>query len=634
MCGIIGYIGKNNEIGLGLEALKRLEYRGYDSAGMAVYDPVKKDIFSVKAVGKVVNLEKKLATIDLKGTPFLFYTRWATHGGATEANCHPHFDCQKNIYLIHNGIIENYRELKEKLIKEGHQFLSETDTEVLPHLIEKFFKGDLVTAVRKALSFVKGAYALAIIAKNDPQKLVLAKNSAPLLFGLGDNEFLAASDPSAIISRTKKVIYLDDGELAVLTPDNFSIQDFHQRKIAKPISEIDWDLEESQKKGFSHFMLKEIMEQPESLTNSLRGRLITDSGLAKLGGLESVQEKLREVERLNIIACGTAFYAALVGRYMLEEYAGLPSEVDFASEFRYRKPILDKKTASIFISQSGETADTLAALREVKRKGGLTLGIVNAVGSSLARETEAGVYNHAGPEIGVASTKAFTSQLLILALLTLFLARQRETSLVMGQRVAKEISKIPNLASEILDNNSAEIKNLAEAREKYRRQGNWQAADKVRREVKEKGVSFSNFLYLGRKYNYPVALEGALKLKEISYVHAEGYGAGEMKHGPIALIDENFPTIAICPSDSVYDKMISNIEEIKARKGKVITVATEGNEDIKNLADDVIYIPKTLEMLTPILSVIPLQLFAYHMGVIKGYDVDKPRNLAKSVTVE
>lgn len=622
MCGIVGYIGNKNDIRLGLEALKRLEYRGYDSAGMAVYDSEKKDIFSVKAVGRIYNLEKKLIDIDLKGMPFLFYTRWATHGGVSETNCHPHTDCQKNIYLVHNGIIENYRQLKEKLIKEGHQFCSETDTEVLVHLIEKFFQapnqnkfgtgqGNLEEAVSNALRFVKGTYALAIISKQDPEKLVLARNSAPLLIGLGENEFMAASDPSAVIAHTRKVIYLDDGEMAVLTPSQFGIWDWNQNKVEKTVNEIDWDLEEAQKGGYDHFMLKEIMEQPESVANSLRGRLIFDSGLAKLGGLEMVQHKLREVKRLNIVACGTAFYAALVGRYMFEEYAGLPCEVDFASEFRYRKQVLDKNTASIFISQSGETADTLAALREIKRKGGLALGIVNVVGSSMARETDAGVYNHAGPEIGVASTKALTSQLAILALLTLFLGRQREMSLVMGQRIAKEISGLPDLISKILNKTSPQIKNLAE---KYQK--------------------FNNFLYVARKYNYPIALEGALKLKEISYIHAEGYGAGEMKHGPIALIDENFPTMAICPSDSVYGKMISNIEEIKARKGKVIAVATEGNEDIKKIVEDVIYIPKTLEMLTPILSVIPLQLFAYYMGVLRGCDVDRPRNLAKSVTVE
>lgn len=610
MCGIVGYIGPKNDIRIGLEALKRLEYRGYDSAGMAVFDPEKNEIFVEKAVGRISNLEEKLSKTNLKGMPFLFYTRWATHGGVTELNCHPHTDCQRNIFLVHNGIIENYQILKEKLIKKGHKFVSETDTEVLPHLMEHFFRGNLEEAVGKTLRFVRGTFALAIISRQDPNKLVLARNSAPLLIGLGKNEYLAASDPSAVIAHTRKVIYLDDGEIAVLTPSNFFIQNFNQDRVEKTIQEIDWDLEEAQKGGYPHFMLKEIMEQPESIANSLRGRLIIDLGLAKLGGLELVQDRLRKIERLNIIACGTAFYAGLVGEYMLEEYAGIPTDVDLASEFRYRKPILDKKTASIFISQSGETADTLAALKEVKRKGGLSLGIVNVVGSSVARETEAGVYNHAGPEIGVASTKALTSQLTILALLTLFLARQREMSVVMGQRIAKELSKIPELAKQILAN-ATQIKALAQ---KYK--------------------DFKNFLFIGRKYNYPIALEGALKLKEISYIHAEGYGAGEMKHGPIALIDENFPTVAICPQDSVYEKMVSNIMEIKARNGRVIAITTEGNEEIKKIADEVIYIPKTLEMLTPILSVIPLQLLAYYMGVSRGCDVDKPRNLAKSVTVE
>jgi len=610
MCGIVGYIGNKNDIKIGLEALKRLEYRGYDSAGMAVYDSAKKEISTVKAVGRISNLEKKLSQTDLKGMPFLLYTRWATHGGVTEINCHPHTGCKRNIWLVHNGIIENYQTLKKQLIQKGHKFVSETDTEVLPHLIEHFFNGNLETAVRKALRFVKGTYALAIIAKEDPEKLVLARNSAPLLIGLGENEYLAASDPSAVVTHTKKVVYLDDGEIAVLSPSQFFIEDLNQVKVKKEVNEIDWDIEEAQKSGYPHFMLKEIMEQPESITDSLRGRLILDLGLAKLGGIQMVQDKLKEVEKFNIIACGTSYYAGMVGEYMFEEYVGIPTEVDLASEFRYRKPILDKKTANLFISQSGETADALGALKEVKRKGGLALGVVNVVGSSIARETDAGVYNHAGPEIGVASTKAFTSQLAILALLTLFLGRQREMSLVMGQRITKELSRIPDLVKKVLEQ-APQIEKLAQ---KYKHA--------------------SNFLFIGRKYNFPVALEGALKLKEISYAHSEGYGAGEMKHGPIALIDKNFPTIAICPLDSVYEKMVSNIQEIKARGGPVIALTTEGNKDIKDMVEEVIYIPKTLEMLTPILSVIPLQLLAYYMGVLRGCDVDKPRNLAKSVTVE
>ena len=611
MCGIVGYIGKQKDIRIGMEALKRLEYRGYDSAGMAVYNKERKEIDSIKAVGKVASLEEKLRSTNFEGSPFLFYTRWATHGQVTEENCHPHADCTGNIWVAHNGIIENYQQLKQELLGEGHVFLSETDTEVLPHLIEKFFTGNLEDATRKALSLVRGAYALAIIARDDSEKLVLAKYSAPLLIGLGDGEYLAASDPSAVITHTNKVIYLEDGELAILTPKTFSIQNYQQELVERDAEEIEWSLEDAKKGGYPHFMQKEIMEQPESIINSLRGRLLLDTGDVRLGGLEQVQEKLKNIEQVEILACGTAYLSGSVGTYMLQEYTGMPTKADIASEFRYKKPIIDKKTAYLFISQSGETADTLAALKEVKKKGGLALGIVNTVGSSIARETEAGVYNHAGPEIGVASTKAFTSQLTVLALLTLFLGRQRGMSFTMGQRIAKEIANLPVLVKETLETTNAIMEKIA---------------------IKYQGAR--DFLFIARKYNYPVALEGALKLKEISYIHAEGYGAGEMKHGPLAMIDENFPTIALCPSDSVYEKMISNIQEIKARKGPVIAIATQGNEDIKTIADDVIYIPKTLEMLTPILSVIPLQLFAYYMGILKGYDVDKPRNLAKSVTVE
>ncbi|MCH7828836.1 glutamine--fructose-6-phosphate transaminase (isomerizing) [Patescibacteria group bacterium] len=610
MCGIVGYIGHSTDIRIGMEALKRLEYRGYDSAGMAVYNKDRKEVDSVKAVGKVANLEEKLQGMNLKGSPFLFYTRWATHGGVTEENCHPHTDCKQNIWVAHNGIIENYRQLKEELSKEGHVFVSETDTEVIPHLIEKFFEGNLEEATRKALSSVRGAYALAIIAKDDPEKLVLAKYSAPLLIGLGKDEYLAASDPSAVITHTNKVVYLEDGELAVLTPESFSIQDYRQNHVSRQAEKIDWSLEDAKKGGYAHFMLKEIMEQPESIQNALRGRMVAQEGTAKLGGLEDMEEKLREIERVQILACGTASFMGRVGEYMIEEYVGLSCEVDIGSEFRYRKPVIDKRTLTIAISQSGETADTLAALKEAKRKGSPTVGIVNVVGSSVAREVDVGVYTHAGPEVAVASTKASTAQLAVLSLLTLFLGRQRQLSLVMGQRIAKELSRIPELVKSILERDE-EVKRIAE---KYK--------------------EVTNLWVIGRKYNYPIALEGALKIKETSYVHAEGIAGGELKHGALALVDEDFLTIAIVPSDSVYEKMISNIQEIKARKGPVVTIATEGNKDIASIADDVIYIPKTLEMLTPILSVIPLQLFAYYMGVLKGYDVDRPRNLAKSVTVE
>ncbi|MBI2642412.1 MAG: glutamine--fructose-6-phosphate transaminase (isomerizing) [Candidatus Wildermuthbacteria bacterium] len=607
MCGIIGYIGKEQATPLLLDGLRRESYRGYDSSGIVVFGS---EPLCVRAVGKLENLEQKVTDIYPKGSIGLGHSRWATHGGVTEANAHPHADCKQNIFLVHNGIIENYQAIREKLKAKGHVFVSETDTEVLPHLIEHFFSGNLEEAVRKALQYVKGSYGIAVIAKEDPGKIVAARVSSPLVLSVNGSGGFVASDPAALISHSNKMVFLDDGEIAVIKESAFEVFDLHRNIKQKEVTELEWTLEEAQKGGYEHFMLKEIMEQPESIKNSIRGRVIAEEGRARLGGLAQVEKQLRDIKRMNIIACGTSLNAGLVGEYMLEEYAGIPVDVDFASEFRYRKPIIDTDTASLFISQSGETADTSASLKEVKEKGGLALGIVNVVGSSIARETNAGVYNHAGPEIGVASTKAFTSQLAVLSLLTLLLGRQRQLSLVMGQRIAKEITRIPELVAQILSRASS-IEQLAQ---KYK--------------------DFDNFLYIGRKYNYPVALEGALKLKEISYVHAEGYGAGEMKHGPIALIDENFPTIAICPSDSVYEKMVSNIQEIKARNGKVIAVATEGNEDIKNIIDDVFYIPKTLEMLTPLLSVIPLQLFAYYMGVLRGYDVDKPRNLAKSVTVE
>lgn len=603
MCGIIGYIGKKSAFPILLSGLKRLEYRGYDSYGFCVLNN-QKEPFLYKQIGKISEAEKELPGFKIDGNVGLAHTRWATTGAVTRENAHPHFDCNKEIFLIHNGIIENYKELKENLIKEGHKFVSECDTEVLSHLIEKYFQGNLEEGVRKALKEVRGTYGIIVVSKKDPQKIVAARLSSPIILGINQDEFLVASDPAAIITRTRQIINLDDNEIAVLKPDNFFILK------EKPLETIEWTLEETEKGGYPHFMIKEIMEEPETIENAIRGRLIVEDGLVKFGGLDCVEEKLKKINKLILVACGSAHYAARVGEYMLEEYAGLPVEVDVASEFRYRNQTIDKKTAAIFVSQSGETADTLAALREMKRKGILSIGITNVVGSSQARETDAGIYTRSGPEIAVASTKALLGQLATLVLLTVYLGRQRKMDQITGKRIISEISKIPELARKVLEERE-KIKNLVE---EYK--------------------NFNNFLYLGRKYNFPIALEGALKLKEISYCHAEGYGAGEMKHGPIALIDENFPTLAICPSDSVYDKMISNIEEIKARKGKIIGISTEGNEDIKNLVDDIIYIPKTLEMLTPILSVIPLQLFAYYMGVLRGYDIDKPRNLAKSVTVE
>ncbi len=616
MCGIIGYIGKKQALPLLVDGLRRESYRGYDSSGVVVFG--KEGVHYVKSVGKLEKLEQKLQNDVYEGTIGIGHNRWATHGNVTEENAHPHTDCKANIFVAHNGIIENYRELRKKLEERGHTFISQTDTEVLPHLIEHFFERQpplgsgptLEEAVRMALQYVKGTYGIAVIAKNDPQKIVAARVSSPLVLSINGSGGFVASDPSALLSHSNKMIFLGDREIAVITPDNFFVTDLENNRKEKEITELDWTFEEAQKGGYPHFMLKEIMEHPDALANALRGRLQPEEGLAKLGGMEALKEKFREIERIQILGCGSASYVGRAGEYMLEEYAGIPCEVDIASEFRYRKPVFDKKTLSIFISQSGETADTLAALREVKEKGGLTLGIVNTVGSSVAREVDVGVYIHAGPETAVAATKSVTSQLAAMALVTLFLGRQRNLSLVMGQRVVKELSRIPELAKKVLEL-APEIQAMA-----------------------KKYSEFSNFFLIGRKYNFATALEGALKFKETAYLHAEGFAGGELKHGSLALIQPNVPTIAIVPSDSVYEKMVSNIQEIKARNGPVIAIATEGNEEIKKIADDVLYIPKTLEMLTPILATIPLQLLAYYIGASKGYDVDKPRNLAKSVTVE
>jgi glucosamine--fructose-6-phosphate aminotransferase (isomerizing) len=613
MCGIVGYVGKQKAAPILLEGLKKLEYRGYDSAGMAVFDNGK--IAVVKAVGKVAELENKIENRKgISGTVGIAHTRWATHGKPSEKNSHPHGDCAGNIFLVHNGIIENYPELKKLLIQKKHKFSSETDSEVMAHLIEEFSKKlNFKDSVREALKMVQGTYGLAIINKNEPEKIIAARNGSPLVLGLGDDEYIIASDISAIVRHTDKVIYLDDGEMVEITPDNFEISTLKNKTVKKDAVKLNWTVEKSQKGGFAHFMLKEIFEQPEAMRNGLRGRadiFLSENRVPILGGLDSVKDRLKKIDKIIIVACGTSYYSALVGEYMLEEYSGIPTEVEYASEFRYRKPLLNSKTAVVAISQSGETADTLAAIREAKNKGALTLGIVNVVGSTIARETDAGTYSLSGPEIGVASTKAFTSQLTALALWTLMLGRQREMSSVMGKRIAGELKKIPDLVEKILKNNK-EIKKIA-----------------------KKYISNKDFLYLGRKYNFPIALEGSLKIKEIAYVHAEGYPTGEMKHGPIALIDKNFPSIFIVPKDSVWEKNLSGMQEIKARGGKIIAIATAGDHEIKKIADDVIYIPKTLEMLTPFLSVIPLQLFAYYFGTEKGLDVDKPRNLAKSVTVE
>jgi glucosamine--fructose-6-phosphate aminotransferase (isomerizing) len=607
MCGIVGYIGEKEAGSIVLAGLKRLEYRGYDSYGFCFIDNNKASLF--RKVGKIENTEKNFLEKDFKGNICIAHNRWATTGLVTEENAHPHADCKGEIFVVHNGIVENYKELKKKLKEEGHVFKSETDTEVIAHLIEKYYEDSLVSAVSRALKDIRGTYGLLVISTKEPDKMVVARMSSPLTIGVGENEFLVASDPSAIIARTRQVINLDDGEIAILKKDEICIYK-EEKEAKKNIQIIDWDIEQAEKGGYEHFMMKEIMEEPSTIEDAIRGRLLEEEGLVKLGGLESVEKELRKINKISLIGCGTAYYACRIGKLMLEEYADISAEVDSGSEFRYRKSIINNDDAFLFVSQSGETADTLSSLKEVKQKGFLNLGITNVVGSSQSRETDAGVYTRSGPEIAVASTKAFLGQLAVLAMITVYLGRKRNMSIVTGKRIIKELNKIPSSAQKILDQKE-EIKKIAE---KYK--------------------NYKNFWFIGRKYNFPIALEGALKLKEVSYVHAEGVSGGELKHGPLALVDENFPTIAICPNDSVYEKMISNIEEIKARKGPVIAIATEGNEEIKKIADDVIYIPKTLEMLTPLLSVIPLHLFAYYFSYALKRDIDKPKNLAKSVTVE
>jgi glucosamine--fructose-6-phosphate aminotransferase (isomerizing) len=608
MCGIFAYTGQNgkNAGDVLLDGLLSLEYRGYDSAG--IYLPEKG---GVKAVGAVKELKAKLPSA-YKGKSGIAHLRWATHGEPTELNAHPHADCAGDIWVVHNGIIENFKVLKARLEKQGHTFKSSTDTEVLAHLIEEHLgrTADFEKAVFAALNEVRGTYGIAVQYAKDPDRIIAARKGSPVVLGIGSGENFIASDPSPLLKHTKTVVFLEDGDVAVITPNWHTISRLDASPALRAPQEIDWDAEEAQKGGYEHFMLKEMMEEPDVVRNTSRGRLIPEKGLAKLGGLEGVADTLKEMERIIIVGCGTAYYAGLVGEYMLEEHAGIPVEVELGSEFRYRNPVLNQKTILLAISQSGETADTLEAIREGKRKGALTLGIVNTVGSTIARETDAGVYNHAGPEIGVASTKALVSQMTALALLTVFLGRQRGMSVQEGREIALELQRLPEKIESILARRD-EIERLAKKYAKSR-----------------------DFLYVARKYNLPIAYEGALKLKELSYIHAEGCGAGEMKHGFIAMIDEGFPTFAIATSNSLYEKMLSNIQEIKARKGPVVALATEGNDDIRSLADDVFYIPKTLEMLEPILSVVPLQLFSYYFSKELGHNVDRPRNLAKSVTVE
>ncbi|KKR27981.1 MAG: Isomerizing Glutamine-fructose-6-phosphate aminotransferase, partial [candidate division CPR2 bacterium GW2011_GWD1_39_7] len=564
MCGIVGYIGSKEAKDILIEGLKRLEYRGYDSAGIAM---VIKDLEIKKSVGKIKNLQEKCCNWESKSSTGIAHTRWATHGAPTENNAHPHTSCDGKIALVHNGIIENYSALRSQLIKKGHQFKSETDTEVLVHLIEDYFTGDLKEAVIKALASVEGTYGIAVVSSECPDKIVAARNGSPLVLGVGKGENFIASDVAAILSYTDKVIYLDDKEVAEITINGITTCDIESNPTKKEISKIDWDLEAIEKGGFDHFMLKEIHDQPQALRNGLAGRIDVKTGTIHLGGLNFGVKELKNIDRIVIAACGTSWHAGLLAEFLFENLVAIPTEVEYASEFRYRNPVVNDKTLLIVISQSGETADTLAALREAKGKGAKTLGIINVVGSTIAREVDGGMYIHAGPEIGVASTKAFSAQVSALLMLALHFGRMRNLSIPKTIEISEALLKIPDQIETILKQ-SEEIKKIA-----------------------LKYAKFRDFLYLGRNISYPVALEGALKLKEISYIHAEGYPSAEMKHGPIALIDPDFPSVFVVPKDSLYEKVLSNMEEIKARSGKMIAVATEGDKEIAKIADDTIYVP-------------------------------------------
>jgi glutamine---fructose-6-phosphate transaminase (isomerizing) len=607
MCGIVAYVGQQPVSEVLVEGLKRLEYRGYDSSGIAILGA---HPYLAKTVGKVAVLEQKVLQEKPTGATGIAHTRWATHGKPTEANAHPHTDCSGKIFLVHNGIIENYLLLKKMLQAEGHTFSSETDTEVLAHLIESAYQNDLEDAVRKALLQVEGTYGLAVIHSARPNEIIMARRGSPIVLGIGKEESLAASDTSALAQHTDQVIYLEDNEVARLGPGEFHLSTLQNRPVNRRPTVIDFGLEALDRGEYPHFMLKEICEQPKAIENALQGRLNHSEGVAKLGGLEPVLDRLQRARHLIIVSCGTSYYAGLLGRYVFEAMTDLTVETELASEFRYRKLNIRPDTVVLAISQSGETADTLAALREAKRKGALVLGLVNVVGSSIARETDAGVYCHAGAEIGVASTKSFISQVTILILMALLVGRGRDLSYEEGSRIIRALEKVPEQVWEIVAQ-SDQIRDLA-----------------------QKYCQSRHFLYIGRKYEYPVALEGALKLKEIAYIHAEGYASGEMKHGPIALIDPTFPTMAVVPEDSSYEKTVSNVQEIRAREGHIIAVTTEGNNKLGSLVDDIIYVPPSIDLVTPLLTVVPLQLFAYHCAVLRGCDVDKPRNLAKSVTVE
>ncbi|MBI4478128.1 MAG: glutamine--fructose-6-phosphate transaminase (isomerizing) [Acidobacteria bacterium] len=615
MCGIIGYIGTKEVVPVLIDGLRRLEYRGYDSAGVAVVRRGAVDLR--RSAGKLSRLEEVIRAEPIQGDYGLGHTRWATHGRPTEENAHPHRDCTGNIVVVHNGIIENYLELKRQLQTEGHRFVTETDTEIVAHLVEREMRDDgLENAVRRALLLLRGSFAIVLIAAHDPEKIVAVRNGPPVVVGLGEDEFFVASDIPAILSHTRDVVFLADEEMAVVTRSRVAFTDFSGAPVSKTTQRVQWDPILAEKAGYKHFMLKEIFEQPAAVRDTVLGRISLETGRVFLDEIKVSDTDLRQIEKVTILACGTSWHAGLVGKYLIEQLALLPVDVDYGSEYRYRKPIVDAKTLGIVITQSGETADTLAALREARRLGARSIAICNVVGSMATRECEGTVYTHAGPEIGVASTKAFTTQLVALHLLALYLAQVRGTlSPEETDAQLKALVQMPQLLDQTLKD-----------------------CGPVTEEISKRFHARTDFLYLGRGINYPIALEGALKLKEISYIHAEGYPAGEMKHGPIALIDEQMPVVALAPRDHVFEKMIGNIQEVKARGGCVVALTTRGDHDLAGLLDpkvDVILpLAPTHPLLTPVLLVVPLQLISYHIAVRRGCDVDQPRNLAKSVTVE
>ncbi len=609
MCGIVGYVGGREIMPILIGGLRRLEYRGYDSAGVAVL--TSDGVWMRKAEGKIAALESEINGEGVKGAVGIGHTRWATHGAPTRENAHPHVDHTGHFLLVHNGIIDNYLELRREVQEAGFPCTSDTDSEVLVQLIASVYEDSLERAVRGALARVEGTFGIAVVSDRDPEVAVVARRGSPLVIGLGEDETFFASDIAALVAHTRQVVYLADNEMAVIRAGSFITKTIQNQSVDKPVHEVDWDLGSIERDGYDHFMLKEIHEQPRSVADTMRGRLDATDATARLNGLNLTPADTREIKRVVFLACGTSWHAALVGECMFEALAGIPTEVEYASEFRYRRsPLPDPGTLFIALSQSGETADTLAALREARRRGSRAIGLVNVVGSTIARETDGGVYLHAGPEIGVASTKAFTSQLAALAMMALKFGRAREISEARGVDILRALNALPAQIEQTLK------------------------VDPLVRSIAERYSDRQNFLYLGRGYNFPVALEGALKLKEISYIHAEGYPAAEMKHGPIALIDAHMPVVFIATQDAIYDKILANIQEVRARKGRVIVIASEGDEAIGAHADHVIHIPRTLDFLTPILAVIPLQLLAYHIAVLRKCDVDQPRNLAKSVTVE